>query len=226
MAPLRRALLCAATVALGCGEIGAPVRYECTDAAAPSDRCAYDFRHPDGFVFRWLDDRQPVRIWVEPLGNLPRLVEEGATRWSSSLLYDELRTVFVTDSSQADIIVIGLTDRVGAPNGPACAGFSEAAFLLAGDTVIAGDTIGPLTLLGPITTFVWGYIGESGEAVRDCLEIVVPHELGHGLGLLAHSSDSDDLMAPNPRFGRLSERDRVTFEMLYHTPPSIKPPRR
>jgi len=202
------------------------VRYECSDAAAPADRCAYEFRHPDGFVFRWLDDRQPVRIWVEPPGNLARLVDEGATLWASSLLYDELRTVFVADSSQADILVIGLPDRAGVPNGPACAGFSEAAFLLAGDTVIAGDTIGPLTLLGPITTSVWGYIGESGEAVRDCLGIVVPHELGHGLGILAHSSDPDDLMAPNPRFSRLSDRDRTTFEILYHTPPSIKPPPR
>lgn len=223
---MRRIALLATTVALGCGDVGAPVRYECVDDAAPADRCAYDFRHPDGYVFRWTDDRQPVRIWVEPRGNIPRLVEEGVGLWSSTLLYGELRTTLVSDSSSADIIVRTLSERAGTPNGPACAGVSEGSFLLAGDTVIAGDTIGPLTLLGPIQTFVWGYIGASAESVRDCLAMVVPHEMGHALGILAHSGDADDLMAPSPRAGRLTARDRTTFEVLYHTPPSIKPPRR
>jgi len=223
---MRRAWLFVPAVVLACSEIGAPIRYECVDDGAPPDRCAYDFRHPDGFVFRWPDDRQPVRIWVEPRGSLPRLVGEGVDLWTGSLLYDELRAVFVRDSSQADIIVLTLPDRPGSSSSPACAGVSEGNFLLAGDTVIAGDTIGPLTLLGPITTFVWGYIGESGETVRDCLEMVVPHELGHGFGILAHSGNADDLMAPSPTIRRLSARDRTTIEVLYHTPPSIKPPPR
>lgn len=222
---MKRTVLCAAML-LGCGEVGSPVRYECSDLGAPADRCAYEFRHPDGFVFRWPDERQPVRIWVDPRGNLPRVAREGVSLWTSSLLYRELSVVFVTDSSRADIVVIALPDRVGVPNGPACAGVSEGNFLLAGDTVIAGDTIGPLTLLGPITTYFWGYIGESGDAVRDCLEMLIPHEIGHGLGILSHSSDTDDLMAPSPRVAQLSARDRTTFEVLYHTPPSIKPPPR
>ncbi len=223
---MKRAWLCASLLALACSDVGAPVRYGCSYDGAPTDGCAYTFRHPDGFVFRWPADRLPVRVWVQPGGSVARITDEGIALWTSALLYNEFSAVRVTDSNTADVIVVGLADRIGDPAAPACAGVSEGNFLLAGDTIIAGDTIGPLTLLGPIHSYVWGRIGSSTPSILDCLEMVVPHELGHAFGILAHSSDSEDLMAPQPPRARLTERDRTTFEVLYHTPPSIKPPRR
>lgn len=226
MGRVKRASVCAVLLAAACGDIQAPVRYDCADQNAPADRCAYTFRHPDGWVFNWPADRQPVQVWVPFGGTTARFTQQGIDLWTSALLYNELSAMLVADSSDADIIVRRLADQVGDPSSPPCTGVSEGTFLLAGDTVIAGDTIGPLTLLEPIHTFVWGRIGESSPTILDCLEIVVAHELGHAFGILAHSTDTEDLMTTSPRRLRLTERDRTTIEMLYHTPPSIKPHRR
>ena len=55
---------------------------------------------------------------------------------------------------------------------------------------------------------------------------VVVHELGHSLGLLAHSPNTQDVMTSNPLVQQLSERDRETAEVLYHTAPTIRAPGR
>jgi len=61
--------------------------------------------------------------------------------------------------------------------------------------------------------------------VVNCLERVTIHELGHTLGLFAHSTSELDLMHPNPRVRVPSPADRATAEILYHTAPTIGPPR-
>ena len=49
---------------------------------------------------------------------------------------------------------------------------------------------------------------------------------GHTLGLGSHSADTNDLMNPLPRRLALSDRDRYTIQVLYHTTPTIGPPLR
>ena len=204
----------------------------CTDVEAPARIDIYEFRHPDGFVFNWPADRQPVRIWVDPRAGMPQKVVEGAVLWLDALLYDELRAALVTDSNTADIIVRLIDDPPpnffppGLPNeSPPCNGVSEASFSLADSTtiIVNGKEVEPLQLTGPIRVSVGGKPGRSSGDVQRCLQIVVAHEMGHAFGILAHSSDTTDLMFGVPQRRFLTERDRETFQVLYHTTPSIRP---
>lgn len=210
---------------LSCSDVSAPTRRECSPEVGPGAACAYEFRHPDGFVFHWPRDRMPVRIWVEQPARLGEFVVQGIELWRSALLYEELQAVIEADSSTADVFVREGPPRIADPAGPACGGASEAQFTLS-DTVVNGDTLAPLQLLGPIQSFVSARQGADQSEVVPCFRIIVAHELGHAFGILAHSDDVADLMAPSPTTRFLTERDRTTFEVLYHTPPSIKPPRR
>ena len=48
------------------------------------------------------------------------------------------------------------------------------------------------------------------------------HELGHAIGIFAHSSDPEDIMFTDPQVDLPSEADLETAEVLYHLPPTIE----
>ena len=51
------------------------------------------------------------------------------------------------------------------------------------------------------------------------------HEIGHALGIFAHSVSPADLMYADPVLNGLSERDRATAEAAYHLPATLRPVR-
>jgi len=53
--------------------------------------------------------------------------------------------------------------------------------------------------------------------------MVTMHELGHTLGIFAHSSDPFDLMYPEPQVLWPSLRDQSTIQRLFHVPADILP---
>lgn len=184
----------------------------------------YDF-HIAGdtaLVFRWPASYNPVRVYAEPVGELPENVQAALDLWSGAFRCGELRFAPTGDSTRADIIV----------RNPASLPVAAAAarVVLHGDSVHAcgGVTVFDTTagrLAGPMRAYVAPRSVDTA-AVRSCYHFVVAHELGHTLGLGSHSPDTNDLMNPLPRRFALSERDRYTIQVLYHTTPTIGPPLR
>ncbi len=183
----------------------------------------YDF-HIAGdtaLVFRWPGGSMPVRVYAEQVGDLPANVAAGMGLWRSAFRCGELSYTLTPDSTHADIIV---RNPASLPvlSRRAVAMFADSVRACGGVTVF--DTLaGRLT--GPMRAYVAPRSVDTA-AVRSCYHFVVAHELGHTLGLGSHSADTNDLMNPLPRRLALSDRDRYTIQVLYHTTPTIGPPLR
>src|SRR3712207_829966 len=54
-----------------------------------------------------------------------------------------------------------------------------------------------------------------------CVSLTAIHELGHALGIFAHSPNPTDIMFTDPEVETPSALDRETAEALYHLPPTI-----
>jgi hypothetical protein len=167
----------------------------------------------------------PVRVYAEPTGELPQNVADGLSLWTGAFRCGEVSSRVVTDSGAADIIV---------RNPPDLPEPTDRAAVLAADSVGAcngvttGDTVrvsGRLRIDGPIRSYV-SPLSSDSTALAGCYRIVTAHELGHALGLLAHSPDTADLMNNRPRRRFLTPRDRLTIQVLYHTVPTVAPPPR
>jgi hypothetical protein len=214
-APARLLALGAASVALACGDIAAPVR---------SDIYEWRLEAPsvpgpglDTLAFHWDRRRQPVRVWVEDVHGLPGHVARAIEVWESAFLYGELAASLVSDSTGADIIVRGAagdqlrTLRLRAAAAPECMGATDL------DVDVAARE-----LRLPVRVFVEPLLLSDDAAVARCLALTSIHELGHAIGIFAHSDDPEDIMYSDPEVELPSERDQRTAEAAYHTPPTLQ----
>ena len=192
----------------------------CADIASPSRADVYEWRRivptgpttADTLSFHWPRSRLPVRIWTENTLNLPAHVQNGIDRWKSAFLYGEFDAVSVADSNLADVIVTTGTAVKGgfsimrlASSAPECEGGTD--FELP-----AGTT----ELQAPIRVFVNPRFDPATPGVDECLALTTTHELGHAIGIFAHSPVATDIMFADPVVSGLSPRDRATAERAYH----------
>ncbi len=209
---MRRALHVVLLVLVAaCGDSNSPLR---------SDHYEWRLIEPaasggtDTLSFAWPVSRLPLRIWAQDSLGLPARMQAAITTWEGEFLYGEFRGQMVTDSSNADIIVIaGPAPGVG-PILPAMARQCQ------GATDIAVD---PATfqLTPPMRIYIELRFDESAPGVEDCLNLTSAHELGHAIGIFQHSPDPDDLMYSDPVVLAPSVRDRNTANRAYHTPTTI-----
>jgi predicted Zn-dependent protease len=217
MSPRRLlALLCLAS---------GPALFSCADIAAPSRSNAYEWRRivststgPDTLSFHWPQSRLPVRIWAEDTLNLPAHVQHGIDEWEAAFLYGEFRAVVVSDSSVADVIVTsGIAPKGGFSitrlesfMAPECQGATDIELAANGQEI-----------LPPIRVYVDPRFDPSAAGVDACMALTTTHELGHSLGIFAHSPNPEDIMYADPVVTTPSPRDRATAELAYHTEPSL-----
>lgn len=206
------ALSAAVVVAAACDTPDAPVR--------PTP---YDFRlFKSDTVFHWPQHSMPVRVYAEPVGNLPNDVAAGLQQWQRQFLYGELSAVVVTDSADADVLVF--LDGPVPPDVPptddppraVCGGYTA---LPPRDV----DADGYVRFTDRLRISVSWSVGEDATDVTNCLQRVTAHELGHALGIFDHSNDPFDLMHPQPSVKLPSPRDQATILTLYHVPTDIFP---
>jgi hypothetical protein len=201
----------------------------CTDPAIPDRAGVYSFADTSIvgvdttiYLFRWPENRLPVRFWADPRGNMRFLVERAVGVWQDQFLYGELRGVVVSDSGRADVLVRWTDsvppdvppDTTPAPN--ACGGV----------TTFDYDSTG-LGLAGPVLvslTVLTGGPPASPAQVQACMRRVAIHELGHAVGLLRHSLFDEDIMYGSPIVDYPSRFDRRSAEVLYHSTSTIGPP--
>jgi hypothetical protein len=198
----------------------------CADIASPSRGDAYEWRRivstgpgtTDTLSFHWPRSRLPVKIWTEDSLNLPARVRDGLEQWKAAFLYGEFDAESVSDSNSADVIV-----RAGfAVKG----GFSV--IRLAGSLApeCEGGTDfelppGSREIQVPVRVFVNPRFDPAQPGVDECLDLTTTHELGHAIGIFAHSPDATDIMYSDPSVPGLSTRDRATVERAYHIQPNL-----
>jgi hypothetical protein len=206
----------AAVVALACSDIGAPVR---------SDLYEWRLEAPaipgpglDTLSFHWGRAELPVRIWVEDAFGLPDHMARAVDVWQSAFLYGEFEATLVSDSAAADVIVRGGTPdaklqrlRLHSALRPECAGVTDL------DIDVATHE-----LRLPIRVFVDPRSLPDDPGIEPCLALTSIHELGHALGIFAHSEDPDDIMYVDPEVELLSNRDITTAEAAYHTQANLQ----
>jgi predicted Zn-dependent protease len=194
----------------------------CADIATPSRNDAYEWRRivgtasgPDTLSFHWSE--LPVRFWAEDSLNLPAHVQRGIEAWEATFLYGEFAGVIVSDSTDADVLVrVGLAPKGGfsitrlPAVAPECQGATDVELNQAGNQIQR-----------PIRIYVDPRIAPDSPGVDECMALTTTHEIGHSLGIFAHSADPEDLMYGDPVVSSPSSRDRSTAELAYHTEPTL-----
>lgn len=217
MAPSRwLAVGLAALTAFACGDIAAPVRGDLYEWRLETP--AIPGPGLDTLGFHWDKSDLPVRVWVEDNDELPRHIGRAIDVWEAAFLYREFRATLVSDSTTADVIVLGgapgspkLRMRLPSALAPECAGATDL------DVDVANSE-----LRLPIRVFIDPRSLPDDPGIEPCLALTSIHEMGHALGIFAHSPDPEDIMFADPEVDLPSARDRRTAEAVYHTPPTLE----
>jgi hypothetical protein len=209
---------------------GAGAGLSCADIAAPGRSDVYEWRFigssgpgtSDTLSFHWPRSRLPVRIWTEDTLGLPAHVAHGIDQWKAAFLYGEFDAIQVTDSNTADVIVMAESP---AKLSPAGALDSRLAPECEGGTDIVPPA-GVQEIQYPVRVFLLPRFEPESPEVAECLALTATHELGHALGILAHSPVDTDIMFVDPVVPVLSRRDRATIERAYHVESNLTLPSR
>jgi predicted Zn-dependent protease len=221
---MKRGLLLAGAAGLAAlaachDSVGPGACFESSVAAYP-----FDLNGDTNLVFHWPASYMPVRVYAEPTGELVANVQTAMAVWTNAFRCGELSLTMTTDSSRADIIVRNPT-LLPAARAETRAVYADSTTACHGVTQLTLDSTGT-RLSGPMRSYVAAYAGSDSASVASCYHFVTAHELGHALGLLAHSPDPADLMFASPQHLALSAADRYTIQLLYHTPSKLGPPPR
>jgi hypothetical protein len=197
----------------------------CADIASPARSNAYEWRlitptgpgTADTLSFHWPSSRLPVKVWAQDTLNLPAHARDGIAQWKAGFLYGEFDAVMVSDSNVADVMLtIGQAIKGGfsvtrlGSMAPECQGGTDF------DLPEGSREIQP-----PIRIFLDLRVVPTAPNVEQCLALTTTHELGHAIGIFAHSPAATDLMFADPVVPGPSDGDRSTAELAYHTEPTL-----
>lgn len=179
----------------------------------------------DGGVMRWNIEKSPIKVKLSNMTHrdLPEYfkqeIEKALNQWHNSLPF--LQFTYVKNERDANIVISieDIPNNVCKDNN--ClftVGFTTPSY--------KGDTLKKMTIT-LYATNPSGYYFSSTELYNTVL-----HEMGHALGIMGHSYNSDDLMHMSydgdnrytqhrSSFQALSSRDINTVKLLYKLIPDI-----
>jgi predicted Zn-dependent protease len=199
----------------------------CTDIISPPRVDPYEYRlfvqvgdELEPMAFHWPRSALPVQIWVAEADALRPALQSAIDRWQRLFLHGEFRAELTTSLADADIVV---RNQVAPPKALGAVRLGSMARECRGATdYVASLADGELTL--PFEVYVWASFPNDPN-LPECYQLTVLHEIGHALGIFAHSTVTDDLMYVDPTRNGFSERDRATAEAAYHLPVTVVPVR-
>jgi predicted Zn-dependent protease len=195
----------------------------CDTPGTPLRLAPYEFRLAGtDSVFHWPPSSLPVRYYVEPVGQLPEYVASGIVTWQQQFLYGEFRGERVLDSALADVVI----QLIGSPPPDAPLTNDPPRIVCEGVTLVPPRVDAGLAkpqFESRLQIELRWFSGPEPSDIVNCLARVTTHEIGHSLGIFAHSADPVDLMFGQPQVSTPSLRDRATVQTLYHVPSDILP---
>lgn len=200
-----------------------------TSCDAPSvtrPEFAYDpTQLSEGQLYRW-PSGETIRVWVDNAEgtttfDLPRSVRHAIAVWNAQAPFGEFKLELSSSPAQANIIVFDRSRPL--PIVPGTCTFDARASFGYTYFCATGGRAERLSLTGggSSTVSVVIRVDRSLVANQDGLDAIVGHEMGHALGIGAHSSDSADLMFGLPRVSAPSGRDARTLQYLLGQPADI-----
>jgi hypothetical protein len=193
----------------------------------------YDFRlfiDNDSVVLRW-PNASRIRVFLNPATNpdLDPLLRDafrvGSTAWENATLYSDYAFAQVGVPEAADVIITwsGAPLPVETAQCPPGGGFAFTTFCVSPER----NRLVPFPLREsamPSRVRFLVTIRESSATNASRVRSLIAHELGHVLGIVQHSPNSQDLMFTDPVAREVpNTRDRVTVQLLYQTRPAIIP---
>lgn len=198
----------------------------CTDLLPPPGVDPYEYRtfvpvngEMVGLAFHWPRGALPITVYVDKDSPLRPSVRRAMDAWQDTFVYGEVRFALTDDPAAADIVVRNEVATKPAPTTLHLAGRIDGCL---GQTDFdANPEAGTLT--PPFQIRVWSLTTPTNPGLAECFDATVLHELGHALGIFAHSPSADDVMNVSPTRTDLSPRDRATIEAVYHLPANLRP---
>lgn len=172
----------------------------------------------DGKIIRWQTELMPIKVYINPspkdaAGFNPSMipiVKKGVEKWSSASNGKVVFT-YVNDPNLANIKI----DWKGVFN-KKLVGASAGTKYAAGSTSpdYKGDILEGMSMVLTPTD------PNGRPHSPDSLEKTVTHEMGHALGIMGHSSNTNDMMYPVAQGPRsITKRDINTLTLLYSMNP-------
>jgi hypothetical protein len=202
----------------------------CDTPAATAESPAYDPTSlTGGLVYRWPVGRT-ISVYVDPTGapadgSLRTAVARGTEAWRDVIHYREFAWRLVSDPSDADVIVhVSAAPLLVEPTGCSydAGGGGYTYFCPSeGPGVDTALTL-PLRSGRPGRVKVDLRVDPARVNGQAGLVSLVTHELGHVLGLGAHSNEPADVMFGAPTATVPSARDARTLRYVLHQPADIR----
>ena len=202
----------------------------CDAPTIPEETYAYDPRLPGGFIFHW-PIGSTISVFADPAGwpeNIDHLaaVRDAFASWEEVIYYRDYALRVVHDPANADVIIHHR-------DAPFLVDLRECSYPDASASGVtffcpspSFDSLQVLPLLSgaPGRVKMDVSVGDPMHVSQGNVQALVAHELGHVLGIGAHSPESRDLMfAGDLRRSTPSERDAWTLRWVLRQPPDIRP---